>query len=376
MPRRYLDLLRVLAIFAVFATHVTVFCPPGIFASLDVGGHNATWLIWGPAWGGVWVFFVLAGYLTGKGFSHGRYPLTWPGCRRFWRNRFVRIGVPYYFAVLFVVVLTAPRLLAPSGWSTVAHMLTFTYYDTAPMAPLSQTWFVSTLAWLMVLAPLVALLLMPMLDRPRLAVTVAVLALGVGSLIRVVPLLIHPDTPVIRWWSAWMYEPVWCNIDLFVAGFLVNAVVQSRQMRARGRLRPAPVMVAVTALWFLTTWFAFHGLLAGSEASLGLFAFGGPLAWTAVTAVWICMAESQTSAAAPAGPFRSRAWSTVKWGAAVSYGVYLWHVPVLQSVSKVVHAPTPLGVWARLFPVALACTLVFAAVIRITVERAASGLRR
>jgi peptidoglycan/LPS O-acetylase OafA/YrhL len=376
MKRRYFDLLRVLAILAVFATHVTIFCPPALSSSLWVGGHNVSWLLLGPAWGGVWIFFVLAGYLTGKGFSAGRYVLTLAGVRRFWWNRFLRICVPYYFAVFVVVVLTAPRLLDVSGWPTLVRMLTFTYYDWLPHAPLSQTWFVSTLVQLMLLAPLVALALTPLLKKPRLAGLVAIALMLAGTLVRVAPLLRHPGTDIGVWWPSWMYIPVWANLDLFMVGFLVNAATRPPASRTGWWLRPTPVLTAFAALWFVTTWVAFHGLILGIQTSSRVLAIGGPLAWTAITALWICMAEARPAQLVTVGRWRSRWWLLVEAGAAVSYGVYLWHVPILQSISSVIYAPTPIGVWAMLFVSGLALTLAMAAITRVTVERAASRLRR
>lgn len=45
MKRRHLDLLRVLAILAVFATHVILFCPARLLDSLVIAGHNVSWLL-------------------------------------------------------------------------------------------------------------------------------------------------------------------------------------------------------------------------------------------------------------------------------------------------------------------------------------------
>jgi peptidoglycan/LPS O-acetylase OafA/YrhL len=377
MRRRYLDLLRVLAILAVFATHVLLFCPSGVLSSLVIEGHNVSWVLIGPAWGGVWVFFVLAGYLAGKGFAGGRYALTLSGCRRFWWNRFLRIGVPYYFAVFVVVILTAPQLLNRSGWRTLAHMVTFTYYDTATAAPLGQTWYVSTLVQLMVLAPLLALLLAPFLQRPRRAALVVILVLLAGTLIRVAPLLLHPGTHIQDWWPSWMYVPIWANIDLFVAGYLVNAFTGSGSEHPEPRvMRPALVMTAFAAVWLLTAWLAYQGLTLGRPTSWMIFAIGGPLVWTAVAGSWIVMAEARPALTATPGVVRSWWWVFVEAGAAVSYGVYLWHVPILQSISTVISTSSALRAWAILFSLGLTLTLVMAGVTRATVERAALRLRR
>jgi peptidoglycan/LPS O-acetylase OafA/YrhL len=375
MPRRYLDLLRTLAILAVFATHVLLFCPPAVLTSLVVAGHNVSWLLIGPAWGGVWVFFVLAGYLVGKGFMRGSYALTWPGCRRFWWNRFLRICVPYYFAVFVVVVLTAPQLLDMSGWSTLARMLTFTYYDTSTSAPLGQTWYVSTLVQLMVVAPLLALLLSPLLRRPRAALLAIILVLAAGTLVRVAPLLLYPGSLMEEWWPSWMYVPVWANVDVFVAGYLVNAFAgrpESVQARSPRRL---PVLIAFAAVWVATAWLAYHGLTLDGQTSGKIFAFGGPLVWTAVAAWWIVMAEARPTPASAPGFIRGWWWVLVEAAAALSYGMYIWHVPILQSVSTAVHATSPMRAWAITFFGGLTLTVAMAAVVRGSVERAASRWR-
>jgi len=359
----------------VVATHVVIFCPSALLHTLVVGGHNLSWLLITPAWGGVWVFFVLAGYLCGKGYASGRYELGWAGCRRFWWNRFLRICVPYYVVVLFVVVLTAPALLVPKGWASLAHLLTFTYYETATAAPLSQTWFVSTLVQLMVLAPMLAVVLTPLLRSRRRAFAVLALVVAVGTVIMVAPLFLFPGTGVEVWWPGWMYVPVWANLDLFVAGYLLNAMVSGPGRERRPWTSPGLAVAVLAVAWLGTAWLAYQGLFLQRHAAWLVFAVGGPLAWLAVAWIWIRMAESQRrdETRRRSGPLR---WSLVEFGAAVSFGVYLWHVPVLQSVSAVLPISSALAFWAVLLVSTLVLTTALAVLLRVTVELPARRWRR
>lgn len=48
--------------------------------------ENATWILLPGAWVGVWGFFVLSGYVIGKGFFFGSYPLSYKGLIGFYRE--------------------------------------------------------------------------------------------------------------------------------------------------------------------------------------------------------------------------------------------------------------------------------------------------
>jgi peptidoglycan/LPS O-acetylase OafA/YrhL len=163
--------------------------------------------------------------------------------------------------------------------------------------------------------------------------------------------------------------------DLSIAGYLLNATARAPEPRSDVRSRSASTRMLFAAVWVVTAWLAYRSFTLGGRASWTVLPIGGPLVWLAVAALWIRMAEGRPARQATAGALNTRWWQLVEAGAAVSYGVYLWHVPILQSVSTAIDASTPLATWAILFAAGLALTLAMAAATRATVERAASGLR-
>lgn len=75
----YIDKLRIVATLMVFSLHSLLFMGKN-YPMIDVI-RESVWTIvfYMPAWGGVWIFFALSGYLSGIGFVYGRYDISLGG---------------------------------------------------------------------------------------------------------------------------------------------------------------------------------------------------------------------------------------------------------------------------------------------------------
>jgi len=73
--------------------------------------NKSIWPLFSPAWVGIWIFFVLSGYLMGKGFFTDRYSRDKKGAINFYINRAIRILPLYYFAILIEILFLSPELL-------------------------------------------------------------------------------------------------------------------------------------------------------------------------------------------------------------------------------------------------------------------------
>lgn len=80
-----LNFLRVVAFFMVFFLHT--------FPSSKID-FSFCFIFHTPAWGGVFIFFILSGYLIGKGFFAGKYENTFKGSLKFILQRFIKIAPP------------------------------------------------------------------------------------------------------------------------------------------------------------------------------------------------------------------------------------------------------------------------------------------
>ena len=100
---------------------------PSLNGVLMIGGYDMSWLLRSHGGAGVWMFFVLSGYLMGKAFASNRYPVTWQGVLAFLQNRAVRIVPLYYLTVIsFVLLLTHPwQFLATADTLRLASFTKF-----------------------------------------------------------------------------------------------------------------------------------------------------------------------------------------------------------------------------------------------------------
>src|ERR1035437_6391721 len=121
-------ILRGFACLCVVLSHVS-----GNFSSnaniISLFGYNITWLIKTPGSIGVWIFFILSGYLMGKGFYTGRYTPTVKSSLKFYWNRFLRIYPLYIFSIFVVCIFfhNSFPLMNLINLNTLLNLLRFNY---------------------------------------------------------------------------------------------------------------------------------------------------------------------------------------------------------------------------------------------------------
>ena len=98
-----LNLLRIIAFLIVFLLHAKIFIPVEWFDNVKI-----SWILFTPAWAGVWIFFVLSGYGIGSGFYSGKYQMTKHGILKFYYSRLLKI-LPLYWTYICLIVITRSR---------------------------------------------------------------------------------------------------------------------------------------------------------------------------------------------------------------------------------------------------------------------------
>lgn len=198
------------------------------------GSRGSRFLLSAPGPVGVWLFFVLSGFLMGKAFLGRRYALDDDGVREFLRNRMLRIAPIYYAGMLLVTTLRNASALQPQNlWGTL-RILIFDYKGPPVGSPIPPLWSVSTEVQFYLLVP-------------ALVIALSAVARIMGRTFAVAPVLVLIGMTAVRlwcatyqpaWYSYWMYWPLLGNIDLFLAGLSLNflPVVRIRRRRATGIL--------------------------------------------------------------------------------------------------------------------------------------------
>jgi len=147
-----------------------------------VVGHHCHVL---PAgWTGVWLFFVISGYVITRGFLRDpQEGHVVEQCRAFWARRFVRI-VPVYLIYVAVNAVVLLLLGQARRLHELTYLLSFTYNwylidvmkpDYDAWGPFSPLWSLSVEQQFYVLFPIIALCVAP---RLRLRFTLALVCLG------------------------------------------------------------------------------------------------------------------------------------------------------------------------------------------------------
>jgi len=303
---------------------------------------------------GVDLFFVLSGFLISSLLLE-----EWAGSGRirlgaFWGRRAKRL-LPALFLVLAALALylilngrfggpganghvdlsglrgeAIATLLYVNNWHLIyAHQSYFAQFSTP--SPLQHTWSLAIEEQFYLVWPLVLLLLLRMAPRHwrRAGVFVTV---GLGALSAVLmALMFHPGTDPSR-----VYFGTDTRLFDLMAGATLAFVVASRPQPGEGARRTfhvlGPLAAGVLAVFWVT---------AGTPAGLPTnFMFQGGFVLCAALA-GLVVADARL--VEPGWFSRALAWGPLHFLGTISYGVYLWHWPVIVYLNG---ARTGLSGWS------------------------------
>ena len=330
-PRdRALDGLRAIAATTVVCFHAWLYAPGGVRGSRP--GLDDQILF--EARVGLILFFVLSGFLLYRPWARAiaaGAPL--PSVRRYARRRVARIVPAYLISIAGAAVLLYTAAGTPGVRLPPAEMLPLfalfaqTYVPETAMTLSPVTWTLCVEAAFYVALPAIGLLAVRAAAR-RPAAQPKILAALVAVAV-VWNVLVHRQA-----WSIVAAKALPGFLAYFAAGMVVAAWVETRAARAplrkrttaaaSGPARLAPLVTAALALAGLGLVVA-NGYWHSStpEVDLGLAAAGDVLAATGFALIVV---------ACVVGTGPAIAWLGHPGPAAVgrwSYGIYLWHVPLL-----------------------------------------------
>jgi peptidoglycan/LPS O-acetylase OafA/YrhL len=331
-----LDGVRALAVLSVLVFHEQFAAFPGGFLGVDV-------------------FFVLSGYLiTGLLIAQwdrrGRLDL-----RGFWVRRARRL-LPALAVVLVTVTAAVaviepgqlgalrPALLAAvtyssNWWQAAQHQSYFAGFGPPP--PLQHLWSLAIeeqfyLAW-----PLILIIMLLACQSRRLRVGMAWLA-AAGSAVAMAAIYASGEDP----------SRVYYGTDTHASALLIGAALALawplRQLRTARREDAARADVAGLAGIVVLAW------------AMGHFSGSDPVLYPAGLFIAALGAGGLVLAAATPGSVATMlSWAPLRWVGVRSYGIYLWHWPVIALAAAVTGpGSTSVGIW--LMETAVAITLAAA----------------
>jgi peptidoglycan/LPS O-acetylase OafA/YrhL len=359
-----LDSLRALGAFAVLATHAafqtgrTVEGPfSAVLARLDAG---------------VALFFVLSGFLLFRPLvaAVANGTAATPVRRYLWR-RALRI-LPTYWLVVVAAMLLLPQNegLGARDWG-VQLSLTQVYGSGLQRHGLSQMWSLSVEVAFYLLLPVLGWLALgrrgqPWRPRRALAVVALAVPVSVGWIVaaHTLPFL---DFRVHGQWLPW-------HLPWFAVGMAFAVVhVHTRVRQARGRWLLLDDLAAAPG----TCW-----AMAGAVVLLASTPIAGPRSLEALPTLGQSLVKMALYAVVaglvvlPAvfGPAESPsrrvlAWAPFRRLGDLSYGIFLCHLLVLETVVRLMGQRLFTGSWTVTFALTAVGSVVVAGVLHVLVER-------
>ncbi|MCQ4087341.1 acyltransferase family protein [Saccharibacillus sp. JS10] len=342
-PRRYmygLDGLRALAVLAVMAYHLNLdFVPGGLF--------------------GVGIFFVLSGYLITD--------LLWSQWQEqgsialgtFYIRRARRL-LPGMFTVIGAIMIwlffadpsrlselrgdIAAGALYISNWWYIFHHVSYFESFSAP-SPLGHFWSLAVEEQFYILWPILLLLLAPLM-RKKLPLFMFILGLALLS-VEMMALLYNPDLDPSR-----VYYGTDTRAFALLAGAALAVILPSHKLSSSLSIgkKIGLELIGIAALVFLITQ-----MLTGSEYDSALYT--GGMALQALATMLLIAALAHPSSVLG----RLFGIAPLRWIGRHSYGLYLWHYPVIVLTTPNINTDgvSPLRVTLQVLTVFVLAALSF-----------------
>ena len=313
---------------------------------------------------GVAIFFALSGYLLTSQLARERQRTSRLDLLGYAARRAARV-LPAYWLVLAVLVVLA----RPSARDAVLHALGLQIYVAdSQVRSFGQSWSIATELSFYALLPVAVIALHRLRGvRPHLPLNVLIVALVATSLLGLlVEPIVFTESVALERWLPW-------RAPHFLVGMILAECAVDRGHRASIALRrlavdpaaalalaAAAYLVAVTPLAGSLALEPAHGIFLVVRTAAGTILAGGLLLPLVLggTSTWSSVLSSPV----------------VRWLGLVSYGVFLWHLPVLEGIFAVSGAPFFRGGILPLLIVGVPVTLLLAALSYRWVELPASRL--
>jgi peptidoglycan/LPS O-acetylase OafA/YrhL len=313
-----LDGMRGFAALTVFAIHLWIYQLPNSM-TLKRDSWATTALFEGRV--AFVMFFVLSGYLLYRAFARAAIGRSGPvSILGYLARRAARIGPAYYVAIIGSLVLislagdgTPGRRLVGPGDLPLFFAFAQNYSPETLLKLNAATWTLSVEVAFYALLPVLGLLALKLRSPRRQALLLAALVLaGLGWNL----------ADYLAGWGVVSGHAPPSFLPYFACGMLVALGVEQARARERAFGPGASAALAVAALLLLVANGLWHALDRSTQ-SFEMEVFADLAAAVAFAAV-IASLVIGTGAG-----LRWLAWRPLAWVGTITYGLYLWHIPLI-----------------------------------------------
>lgn len=314
--------LRGLAALAVVVYHVQNYLRPNLNRNVSFSGLDFTWLFTPEGRMPVIIFFTLSGYLMFKAFITKRYKLNALGVVDFYKSRAKRILPLYYFlAFLFLIFVTPKLLFNFAGWHTIFDVFIFNYDGFGGF--ITPFWSLSVEVKFYILTPLLAFFCIRHLKNTTSKFIALSLIIAVTVAIRT--FLLKPGMEL----SA--TEQLISVIDAFLIGGFTVFVVE--KFKNASWTRKYNHHLLITSFILGISIIPLSSLYFFKLSHFGFDQFGVSVI-ALLTCTFIFTSELSTRKKFTKQIYTlkeliHRPWILPEFIGALSYGIYLWHAPII-----------------------------------------------
>ncbi|MEH2035600.1 acyltransferase family protein [Nostoc sp.] len=386
-----LDALLALRGFACLMVVICHCSPPR--NAIFYKGYDLSWLTFSSGLVGVWIFFSLSGYLMGKAFYTKRYTADVPGVINFWRNRLLRICPLYYFATLILALFVYTDVLKTENWGYLFRIITFTYNtynQSLPPAWNGAMWSLSTEIQFYILVPFFYTFLLHRLVNKKQIVIIAISIIFVTFFVKFIFWITFRQQITEEWkyFVKYSYTPLITNMDLFLCGFIMNGLLFHHQ-KMIANLKKNKIfqsymkyfaIVLVMTLYIVTAHHLYHQEIWNLPelAGKGIRTSTTVFIWQPITALITCFFifvfefdkyktsiknEPLSFSAILGNPLR-----VVELFGNISYGVYIWHMPIIAKISSIFTSEIPIEAFYMKLIAALFLSTLLASITYFLIE--------
>ena len=320
----------ILNVLRVYATALVFFCHSTIIAKecFEFKLHGIMRLLNTPAWGGVWMFLAIGGFLAAYGFDQKKYTMDKSGILKYYKGRIVKVLIPTYIFLSLMFIFNMQE--ADVKWTTILRWLTCTFNGSgAGIKRVGASWYVFIMMWLYLLVPILLKWLRAYENKHsgkelksyfKLLVTLCI----VGAFFRLGGVFL--DNLIDKIYYNWCYANVTGTIDSFLIGMIGERMMHYMPQISEKEIKK----FRKYSLWFLIiTTFIFLGNIKYQRQVYNIIGAG----MFAVSSIAVIISFSYKTNEMESNSTTNRIATICNVIAPYTFMFYLWHSPLLGYVA-------------------------------------------